>query len=101
MPAAQFLYLTTTGRASGQPRQIEIWFTERAGRYYVIAEYETSHWVQNLRVNGQVRWRVGEQTLSGSARVLDSGPVRDAVRELSRQKYGWGDGLVVELTPDR
>jgi deazaflavin-dependent oxidoreductase (nitroreductase family) len=99
MPAAQFLYLTTTGRASGQPREIEIWFTEHDGRHYVIAEYETSSWVQNLRANPQVRWRVGEEEFSGMARVLESGAERDAARERSRQKYGWGDGLVVELLP--
>ena len=100
MPAAQFLYLTTTGRASGEPREIEIWFTQRDGRFYVIAEYETANWLQNLRVNPQARWRVGEQTFSGSARLLESGAVRDAIRELSRQKYGWGDGRVVELAPE-
>jgi hypothetical protein len=33
-----FLYLTTAGRISGQPREIEIWFTERGGRFYLIAE---------------------------------------------------------------
>ncbi|MBI3800677.1 MAG: nitroreductase family deazaflavin-dependent oxidoreductase [Deltaproteobacteria bacterium] len=32
-----YLYLTTTGRRSGQPREIEIWFTQCAGQYYVIA----------------------------------------------------------------
>lgn len=99
MPEPQFLYLTTTGRASGQPREIEIWFTQRGGGYYVIAEYETSQWVRNLRANPQVRWRVGGQNFSGAARVLESGEVRDAVRQLSRRKYGWGDGVVVELTP--
>ena len=31
----EFLYLTTTGRRSGQPREIEIWFTSRDGRYYL------------------------------------------------------------------
>ena len=35
---AEFLYLTTTGRRSGMPREIEIWFTRVDGHYYVIAE---------------------------------------------------------------
>ena len=64
MPAAQFLYLTTIGRASGEPREIEIWFTQRDGRFYVIAEYETSHWVQNLRANPQARWRESSRIAS-------------------------------------
>ena len=35
---AKYLYLTTTGRHSGLPRQIEIWFTRHEGRYYLVAE---------------------------------------------------------------
>ena len=34
----QFLYLTTTGRVSGLPREIEIWFVEANGKYYILAE---------------------------------------------------------------
>src|SRR2546422_4986838 len=45
-----YLYLSTQGRRSGLPREIEIWFTQRDGRFYLIAEYSTSHWVQNLPV---------------------------------------------------
>ena len=47
MSESEFLYLTTTGRLSGQPRQIEIWFTERDGRYYLLAEHgEQAGWVR-------------------------------------------------------
>lgn len=98
-----FLYLTTRGRRTGQPREIEIWFTELEGRYYCIAEYDTSHWLANIRAHPAVRWRVGAQQFSGTARVLH--PARDRyawlmVQQLSRSKYGWGDGTVVELQPE-
>jgi deazaflavin-dependent oxidoreductase (nitroreductase family) len=99
----EFLYLTTTGRRSGQPRQIEIWFTERAGRYYVVAEHLwDTHWVQNLLADPHVRLRVADEDLEAHARVIEPATEPDlhqAVRELSEIKYGWGDGLVVELTP--
>jgi len=36
---AQFLYLTTTGRKTGLPREIEIWFVEADGRVYILAEH--------------------------------------------------------------
>ena len=101
--ASEFLYLTTRGRRSGQPREIEIWFTERAGRYYLVAEHGVgARWVKNLLVDPAVTVRVGPETFAARACVVDGGeesPLRDAVRELSRAKYGWGDGLVVE--PDR
>jgi deazaflavin-dependent oxidoreductase (nitroreductase family) len=99
-----YLYLTTTGRRSGQPREIEIWFTHRDGRYYVIAETGAgAQWVQNMRVDPRVRWRVAGVAFSGWARVVDAAAepaLNEAVQDLSREKYGWGEGLVVELTPD-
>ena len=99
-----YLYLTTTGRRSGQPREIEIWFTHRAGRFYVIAEYTTSQWVQNLRTDPNVQVRVAGKTFAARARVLSSetdNQVLQAVQNLSREKYGWGEGLVVELIPSK
>ncbi len=34
----QFLYLTTIGRKSGKPHQIEIWFVEYQGCCYIVNE---------------------------------------------------------------
>jgi deazaflavin-dependent oxidoreductase (nitroreductase family) len=100
----EFLYLTTTGRRSGQPREIEIWFTERDGCYYVVAEHRwEAQWVQNVLVEPRVSLRVGDEQLKARARVIDAGkePVlHEAVQAHSEQKYGWGDGLVVELQPE-
>ena len=99
-----YLYLTTTWRRSGQPREIEIWFTQSDGRYYVIAETGASaQWVQNLRADPRVRWRVAGSAFSGQGRVVDivaEPALNEAVQALSREKYGWGEGLVVELIPD-
>ena len=98
----QFLYLTTRGRRSGLSREIEIWFTRRDDRFYVIAEYPTSNWVRNLQAHSEVSIRVAQQTLTARARALlpetDAGLI-EAVQKLSSSKYGWGDGLVVELVP--
>jgi len=98
-----FLYLTTIGRRTGLPREIEIWFTERDGRFYLIAEHrEDANWVRNIRANGNVRVRVGERRFAAVARVVDSDREADlsqAVKVLSEAKYGWSDGLIVEITP--
>jgi deazaflavin-dependent oxidoreductase (nitroreductase family) len=104
-PEPEFLYLTTTGRRTGLPREIEIWFTRRDARYYLVAETgERAHWVRNLRANPRVQWRVGRRTYSGTARAVD--PARAAalaatVRARSTAKYGWGDGVIVELRSAR
>jgi len=101
---SEFLYLTTTGWKSGNPHAIEIWFTELDGRYYVISEMgERSHWVQNLRRQPRVTFRVGRRTFQGQGRVVDTGrepELHAAVSQLSSEKYDWGEGLIVELRPD-
>ena len=100
---AEFLYLTTTGRKTGQPREIEIWFTERAGHYYIVAEQlEDTQWVKNVRADPRVQVRVGDVRFDAHARVIERNGEPDlsqAVQDLSEQKYGWGDGLVVEIRP--
>lgn len=97
----QFLYLTTRGWKSGRSHEIEICFTALEGRYYVIAERgERSHWVQNIKRQPSVSCRIGPARFSGTARVVNStteGALQDRVSALSRAKYGWGEGLIVEL----
>lgn len=99
-----YLYLTTTGWKSGQAHQIEIWFTAWQECFYVIAEYgEQAHWVQNLQRQPAVKFRVGDQLFEGTARVIDTAHEPELQRQiaaLSTSKYGWGDGLIVELKPD-
>src|ERR1044072_6343243 len=60
----KYLYLTTRGRKTGRPREIEIWFTHHGGCFYVIAEYATSNWVKNLQSDPAVQVKVGDQKFS-------------------------------------
>jgi deazaflavin-dependent oxidoreductase (nitroreductase family) len=100
-----YLYLATAGWKSGRSHEIEIWFTAWNGRYYVIAERgERAHWMRNLRRNPSVTFRVGDNTFEGQARVVEAAQEPELHRRicaLSKAKYSWGDGLVVELAPDR
>ena len=98
---AQFLYLTTTGRKSGAPREIEIWFVEADGRIYILAEHGyKAQWVQNILAKARVHIRLADQEWEGVGRVLDAEQDAEAyldARQLSREKYGWGEGLPVEI----
>lgn len=100
----QVLYLTTTGRISGRPREIEIWFVELEGRLYILAEhFRKANWVRNVERDARVQIRLGGHKFEAAGRVLD--PLGDAERwnaaqRLAREKYGWGEGLPVEFTPD-
>lgn len=109
--AEHFLYLTTIGRKTGLDRTIEIWFVERDGQYYMVSQgRETSHWVRNIAADPRVRFSIG--TRADKTEVLadtdaigrtvwadDEPEVQRAVCALMDDKYGWSDGLVVELAP--
>ena len=90
-----FCYLTTTGRKSGKPHEIEIWFGIREGTLYLLSGGgDGADWVKNLRREPAVRVRINSQTTSASARVLRPNTTEDtAARELLDGKYmDWREG---------
>ncbi|MGA9965173.1 MAG: nitroreductase family deazaflavin-dependent oxidoreductase [Terriglobales bacterium] len=100
----QYLYLTTRGRRSGLPREIEIWFTYRDGLFYLIAEYPTSHWLRNLQAHPETQVRVAGEKFTAQARIVSpqtESALHRAIADLSIKKYGWGEGIIVELIPGR
>ena len=104
-PESQFIYVTTIGRVTGKPREIEIWFVESRDRLYILAEhFLKAQWVQNIDRNPRIRVRIGDWECDATARILD----REAdsadwqmAQRLAREKYGWGEGLPVEIVPDK
>ena len=100
----QYLYLTTRGRKTAQPREIEIWFMYRDGLFYLIAEYPTSHWLQNLQAHPETQVRVSGEKFAARARIVSpqtEPELHRAIADLSIKKYGWGEGIIVELIPDK
>jgi deazaflavin-dependent oxidoreductase (nitroreductase family) len=101
---SQFIYVTTAGRVTGLPREIEIWFVRSDGKLYILAEhFDKAQWVKNIERNPRVRVRLGGVEFEATARALDQerdGPAWETAQRLSREKYGWGEGLPVEITPD-
>ena len=99
----QVLYLVTVGRVTARPREIEIWFIIHCERLYLFSEHrEAAGWVRNLPRNPHVSVRIGRRTMKAVARVLDYQKDRrlwNQVQVIADRKYGWGDGLPVEITP--
>jgi len=97
------LYLTTVGRISGLPRTIEIWFVAHQGDLYLFAEHHhQTGWVKNIEKNPLVQVRIGGAELEARARILDhnlDAALWRTVQDLATQKYAWGEGLPVQLTP--
>ena len=109
LAADDFCYLTTVGRKSGNPHEIEIWFAvddwlghsdhtgiDAPALYMMAGERGRADWVRNLMKTPQVAVRIGGETHQGQARVIDAArePELDArVRRLLAAKYReWADG---------
>jgi deazaflavin-dependent oxidoreductase (nitroreductase family) len=83
-----YCYLTTTGRVSGAPREIEIWFGLEADTLYMLSGGgERSNWVRNLRREPRVQVRIGDVTLPGRARIVRDAAEQDRARRLLYDKY--------------
>ncbi|MBX3286791.1 MAG: nitroreductase family deazaflavin-dependent oxidoreductase [Actinobacteria bacterium] len=67
-----YCYLTTTGRVSGRPHEIEIWFALEGSHLFLLGGgRDSSDWVRNLLADPQVTVRLRDRIHSGRARTLD------------------------------
>lgn len=89
MAEPDFCYLTTRGRISGAPHEIEIWFAREGNTLFLLAGgREQSDWVRNLQADPAVTVRLGDETWHAEARVVEPATVEDArARELVHRKY--------------
>ena len=96
LAAEEYAYLTTRGRRSGQPHEIEIWFALDGTTLYLLAGAGTaSDWVRNLQADSAVTVRLGDATYPAHARVVDPNTDDDErARTLVHDKFaprGHGD----------
>ena len=85
LQSARELDLTTTGRASGQPRTVELWFAFDDGKLYFLA-HEDSDWWKNIAKSAEVEVAVSEIVFTGTARLIQEKLTH--VFGLFRKKYG-------------
>jgi deazaflavin-dependent oxidoreductase (nitroreductase family) len=107
--------VTTTGRRTGRPHEIEIWFAMREDRsalYLLSGGRDHSDWVRNVVVHPEVTVRLGSRggpEIAARGRVVTD-PEEDALaRDLLLEKYrprysgglsGWGQtSLPVAIEP--
>lgn len=89
----EYCYLTTTGRMTGRPHEIEIWFGLRENTLYLLAGSKTSDWVKNLLKNPSVTVRLGNHTFRGTARLVQEKEEEDLARYRLAEKYQeWEEG---------
>jgi deazaflavin-dependent oxidoreductase (nitroreductase family) len=85
---AEFYHVTTTGRRTGRPHEIEIWCVALGDALYLMAGGgERSDTIRNARADPQVTVRVGDDARPAVASFV-SDPAEDAaVRAAMVAKY--------------
>lgn len=82
--------LVTTGRRSGELREIRIWFAGVGDRLYLLAQdRDRAHWVRNVLAAPRAAVVIGQRRFQGRAIVLrPDDPDDHAARAAFAEKYG-------------
>ncbi len=90
----EYCYLTTKGRKTGKPHEIEIWFSVVDNTVYLLSGGGgESDWVKNLRANPEVTLRIGKYIFTATARIVQNIQEESTVRPLMAAKYQeWTEG---------
>lgn len=85
---AQVCHLTTTGRVTGRPHTVEIWFalSERT-LYFLAGDGRHSDWVRNISRSPDVRVRVGRRTVEGRGRIVTDAGEEERARRIVYERY--------------
>src|SRR5690349_20041465 len=84
----EYCYLTTTGRVTGNPHQIEIWFGSKNNTLYLLSGgLDKSDWVKNLLKSPNVTVRVGKHTFLAVARLVTDKAEELSARNMVADKY--------------
>ena len=83
-----FCYLTTTGRNSGRPHTIEIWFALDGHTVYMLSGgRDKADWVQNVMRHPEVQLRIADAVFSGQARFVSNTEEDALARKIVYDKY--------------
>jgi deazaflavin-dependent oxidoreductase (nitroreductase family) len=84
----EYCYLTTKGRVTGRPHEIEIWFGIHDRTLYLLSGGgDKADWVKNLRVNPTVTLRVAKHTFPAHARIVKDHQEEMLARNMLADKY--------------
>jgi deazaflavin-dependent oxidoreductase (nitroreductase family) len=84
----EYCYLTTPGRVTGKPHEIEIWFGIMDTTLYLLSGGRGgSDWVKNILKDPAVTVRIARHTFAGGGRLVDDESETAPVRKLMNSKY--------------
>lgn len=88
MTGDDYCYVTTTGRRTGRPHRIEIWYATNGTTLYLLAGGgRSSDWVQNTLADPKVQVEIGSESYAGRARAIDDTDEATRARTLVFAKY--------------
>ena len=101
LASQDYCYITTTGRVTGKPHEIEIWFALVGDTIYILAGGgHDSGWVKNVKKQPGVPVRIGkkvrvgiEANFTGTARFVTAKREDALARRLLLEKYAAFDDL--------
>jgi deazaflavin-dependent oxidoreductase (nitroreductase family) len=83
-----FCYLTTTGRISGRPHTIEIWFALHKQTLYLLSGgRDKSDWVKNALQTPKVQVKINSTIFNGTARLITGTEEDSLARKIVFEKY--------------
>jgi deazaflavin-dependent oxidoreductase (nitroreductase family) len=83
-----YCYLTTTGRVTGNPHTIEIWFAQNGHTLYLLSgNKEKADWVKNFKKTPRVKVRLNRSHFAGEARIILDKKEVALARKLVFTKY--------------
>ncbi len=89
--ADDLCYLTTTGRRTGKPHEIEIWFGREGDTLYLLSGGgDQADWVRNGRANADVTVRIGDDEHAARFRLVEDADEDALARRLLLDKYFGG-----------
>jgi deazaflavin-dependent oxidoreductase (nitroreductase family) len=93
--------IVTTGRRSGRPHEIEIWFGVQDGVMYLISGHGPgADWYRNMLAHPEVVVKLGGETRVGHARDVTDSVERRRCGDMMGAKYVWGGDPDIGLTYD-
>ncbi|HKN01270.1 MAG TPA: nitroreductase family deazaflavin-dependent oxidoreductase [Candidatus Binataceae bacterium] len=81
------LRLTHSGRKSGKPYQVTIWFIVDGEKILLTTANIDRNWVRNVRKTAHVEFAIGTENFAGTARFLESESDRGRVLAMVKRKY--------------
>lgn len=92
---ADYCYITTTGRVTGRPHTVEIWFGLRGRTLYVLAGGgHNADFVRNAKKTSGVTVRIGSRrarAVAATARIVTARREDALARRLLLEKYAGAD----------